>query len=44
MIPDIIDDDEVKTGIRREGVYFSVFLFIEKLSAAVAIGIYLLFI
>jgi GPH family glycoside/pentoside/hexuronide:cation symporter len=37
MLPDVIDLDELKTGLRREGLYFSAVVFLQKLGLAVAL-------
>ncbi len=37
MIPDVIEVDELKTGKRREGLFFGVISFFRKISVAVAI-------
>lgn len=39
MVPDIIEIDELKTGERREGLYFSIFIFCEKLSLGISLAI-----
>ncbi|NER81967.1 MAG: MFS transporter [Leptolyngbya sp. SIO1D8] len=39
MLPDVIDLDELKTGLRREGLYFSAVVFLQKLGMAVALFI-----
>jgi len=39
MIPDVIEVDEFKTGQRREGLYFGLIAFVQKLSSAIAIWI-----
>lgn len=38
MIPDIIDADEVKTGVRREGVFYSLFVLFQKVGLAIALS------
>lgn len=38
MIPDIIDDDELKNGIRREGVFYSLFVLFQKMGLAIALS------
>lgn len=38
-LADVCDADELASGRRREGIYSSVFAFIEKAGAAVAVGI-----
>jgi Na+/melibiose symporter-like transporter len=35
MMGDVVDEDEVKTGIRREGSYFGFMIMVEKLSLVV---------
>lgn len=37
MLPDVIDWDELHTGQRREGVYFSAVVFLQKLGLAIAL-------
>jgi sugar (glycoside-pentoside-hexuronide) transporter len=37
MIPDCVEVDELKTGKRREGMYYGVISFIQKLFSAIAI-------
>ncbi|MEL6381999.1 MAG: MFS transporter [Cyanobacteria bacterium J06626_18] len=37
MLPDVIDWDELQTGCRREGLYFSAVVFLQKLGLAVAL-------
>ena len=37
MIPDVVEVEEYKTGIRREGLYFGVCAFVMKLGSAVAL-------
>lgn len=37
MLPDVIDLDELQTGQRREGVYFSAVVFLQKLGLAIAL-------
>lgn len=37
MLPDVIDLDELQTGLRREGLYFSALVFLQKLGIAVAL-------
>jgi len=39
MLPDVIDVDELKTGERREGLFFGVFVFFKKLGLAVCVTI-----
>lgn len=37
MLPDVIDLDELRTGQRREGLYFSAVVFLQKLGLAIAL-------
>jgi GPH family glycoside/pentoside/hexuronide:cation symporter len=39
MIPDIIELDELRTGQRREGLYFALYVFFEKLGLGVALAL-----
>ena len=39
MLPDVIDLDELQTGLRREGLYFSAVVFLQKLGMALALFI-----
>lgn len=39
MLPDVIEDDELKTGKRREGIFFGFFTVAMKLSTTAALGI-----
>lgn len=39
MMPDVVDLDELNTGLRREGLYFSAVVFLQKLGLAVALFI-----
>ena len=39
MLPDVIDLDELQTGLRREGLYFSALVFLQKLGLAMALFI-----
>lgn len=38
MIPDIIDSDEVENGVRREGVFYSLFVLFQKVGLAIALS------
>lgn len=38
MVPDCIDVDELETGERREGAYYGVMSFLEKVGTALALG------
>ncbi len=37
MLPDVVDLDELNTGLRREGLYFSALVFLQKLGLALAL-------
>ena len=37
MLPDVIDEDEVRTGERREGLYTGMFTFLRKIGGASAV-------
>jgi len=37
MLPDVVDLDELNTGLRREGLYFSAVVFLQKLGLAMAL-------
>jgi GPH family glycoside/pentoside/hexuronide:cation symporter len=37
MLPDVVDLDELETGLRREGLYFSAVVFLQKLGLAMAL-------
>jgi GPH family glycoside/pentoside/hexuronide:cation symporter len=37
MLPDVVDLDELETGMRREGLYFSAVVFLQKLGIATAL-------
>lgn len=39
LLPDVVDDDELKTGKRREGVFYGFFVFLQKLG--ISIGLFL---
>jgi len=39
MIPDVIEVDEFKTGLRREGIYYGLVTFLQKAATAVAVMI-----
>jgi GPH family glycoside/pentoside/hexuronide:cation symporter len=38
MLPDVVDYDELQTGQRREGVYYGLFVFIQKIGLSLALG------
>lgn len=37
MLPDVVDLDELQTGLRREGLFFSAVVFLQKLGVAIAL-------
>ncbi len=37
MLPDVIDADELKTGQRREGIFYSFMVFLQKMGLAIAL-------
>ncbi len=39
MLPDVVDFDELNTGLRREGVYYGFFVFLQKLGLAAGLFI-----
>jgi glycoside/pentoside/hexuronide:cation symporter, GPH family len=39
MLPDVVDEDELQTGRRREGVFYSLFVFMQKLGLSAGIGL-----
>eukprot|EP00011_Vannellida_sp_DIVA3-517-6-12_P007858 CAMPEP_0114623538 /NCGR_PEP_ID=MMETSP0168-20121206/10305_1 /TAXON_ID=95228 ORGANISM="Vannella sp., Strain DIVA3 517/6/12" /NCGR_SAMPLE_ID=MMETSP0168 /ASSEMBLY_ACC=CAM_ASM_000044 /LENGTH=408 /DNA_ID=CAMNT_0001834789 /DNA_START=128 /DNA_END=1354 /DNA_ORIENTATION=- len=39
MVPEIIDRDEAKCGSRREGVYYGLFIFLQKLATSVGLAL-----
>jgi Na+/melibiose symporter-like transporter len=39
IVPDIIDDDEVRTHTRKDGAYFGMYSVLRKLSRSIAIGL-----
>ncbi len=39
MLPDVIDVDELNTGLRREGVYYGFFVFLQKLGISLGLAI-----
>jgi len=42
MLPDAIEYDHLRTGLRREGIYSALYSFVEKVAAAIAPSILLL--
>jgi glycoside/pentoside/hexuronide:cation symporter, GPH family len=38
MIPDVVEMDELQTGERREGSFFSIFIFAEKVSTGICLA------
>jgi Na+/melibiose symporter-like transporter len=39
MLADVVDEDELRTGERREGIYFGFFTFLRKLGGAVGVAL-----
>jgi Na+/melibiose symporter-like transporter len=39
MLPDVIDEFMIKTGTRRESIFYSFYVFFTKISSAIAIAI-----
>lgn len=39
MLPDVIDYDEVKTGKRQEGIYYGLFVFLQKLGISLGLAL-----
>ena len=39
MFPDVIERDELQTGQRREGLFYSFFVFFQKIALAIALAI-----
>lgn len=39
MLPDVVDLDELNTGLRREGVYYGFFVFLQKLAISLGLAI-----
>jgi len=39
MLPDVVDVDELNTGLRREGVYYGFFVFLQKLGISLGLAI-----
>lgn len=37
MLPDVIDDEELRTGERQEGIFISLMVFLQKMGVAIAI-------
>ncbi len=38
MLPDVVDHDELTTGERREGVYYGLFVFVQKIGLSLALA------
>ncbi len=38
MLPDVIEEDELRTGRRREGVFYGMFVFLQKLGLSVGLA------
>lgn len=39
MLPDVIDDDELRTGERREGIFYGMFVFLQKLGLSLGLAV-----
>ncbi len=39
MLPDVVDLDELHTGLRREGVYYGFFVFLQKLGISLGLAV-----
>jgi GPH family glycoside/pentoside/hexuronide:cation symporter len=39
MLGEVVDEDELRTGHRREGLYFGLFTFLRKLGGAIAVAL-----
>ncbi len=39
MLPDVVDLDELNTGLRREGIYYGFFVFLQKLGLSLGLAI-----
>jgi len=39
MIPDVIEEDELTTGFRREGTFYGIFVFFQKIGTAVMLAL-----
>ena len=39
MLPDVIDEFMIKTGERNESIFYSFYVFFNKLSVGVAVGL-----
>lgn len=37
LLPDVVDDDELKTGRRREGIFYGFFVFLQKLGISIGL-------
>jgi GPH family glycoside/pentoside/hexuronide:cation symporter len=42
MLGEVVDEDDLATGERREGIYYGLFMFLRKLAGTVAVSIALL--
>jgi GPH family glycoside/pentoside/hexuronide:cation symporter len=42
MLPDVIELDELRTGQRREGIYYSFMVFLQKICLGIAVSLVLL--
>ena len=39
MVGEVVDEDELATGERQEGIYYGVFTFLRKLTGSLAVGL-----
>jgi GPH family glycoside/pentoside/hexuronide:cation symporter len=39
MLPDVIEQDELETGVRREGLFYGFFVFLQKLGLSLGLAI-----
>lgn len=39
LLPEIIDRDELKTGCRREGIYYGIFVFLQKVGISIGLAV-----
>lgn len=39
MLPDVVDDDELATGVRREGVFYGLFVFLQKVGLSLGLAL-----
>jgi GPH family glycoside/pentoside/hexuronide:cation symporter len=41
MLPDVIEFDELRTGQRREGIFYSLMVFLQKICLGIAVAVLL---